>query len=169
MRNSSKGFLFESVGERRFERIPPTVNQGLRRKSSAECENMVMISIGKPFDMASLFKNRAILLWASVATIMLWISWEFWIGVFDFLTQLWAWRPATVIGLAMIFAPIILAYPTQYFLNVRRTSEAGVILVSGFSDYAQHKLLKLLVLVAFNGSILSGVVILLFGFDLISS
>ncbi|MEP4364049.1 MAG: hypothetical protein ABJQ71_18925 [Roseibium sp.] len=28
------------------------MNQELRRKSSAECENMVMISIGKPFDMS---------------------------------------------------------------------------------------------------------------------
>ncbi len=125
-----------------------------------------MISIGKPFDMSALLKHKASIFLSVAVVILLWLSWGFWAGLFEFISELWAWRPETVIGLAMIILPILAAYPTHYFLNVRRTTEAGVIRVSGFADFMGYGLLSLIVGVAYNGSILVGIFILFFGFDI---
>lgn len=116
--------------------------------------------------MPARFKCSRTCIWIAIALIALWLSWSFLTDLADAVVQLWAWRPETVVGLAMIIFPILAAYPTHYFLNVRRTTAGGVIKVSGFTDYMIHGLLALLIRLSFSGSVLAGVFILLFGWDI---
>ncbi|PCJ89717.1 MAG: hypothetical protein COA52_11525 [Hyphomicrobiales bacterium] len=94
------------------------------------------------------------------------LSWSFFVALSALISELWRGRPATVIGLAMIIIPIFLAFPIHYFLNIRRTSTSGVILVNSFYDYVGHGLLNLTARLTLTGSIFAGVFILLFGFDI---
>lgn len=85
--------------------------------------NVLMISKGKPFDMSVLRQNKASFIGLFAVLILLWLSWGFWSELASFIAQLWAWRPATVIGLAMIIIPILAALLVAVLFSPKRASE----------------------------------------------
>lgn len=116
--------------------------------------------------MSSTLRRKKLIFWVAVAVALLWLSRDLLHEFFAVFAALWAWRPEAVIGLAMIAAPILLAYPANYFLNIRRTSSGGARKVSSFIDYLGYGALNMLTQWAFGGSIIAGIFILLFGWEI---
>lgn len=117
--------------------------------------------------MSKLFTTKTILLTA-IFLLVLWIAADFLVGGIALATlvvaELWEWRPETVIGLTMILVPLVLAFPTHYFLEVRKTNHAGFIEVNGFGSYMGFIAQSIAVRAIGYGSFFIGLFILLFGF-----
>lgn len=116
--------------------------------------------------MSSILRRKKLIFWVAVAIALLWLSRDLLHEFFAASAALWSWRPETVIGLAMIATPILLVYPANYFLNVRRTSSGGATKVYSFLDYLGHGVLNMLTQWALGGSIIAGIFILLFGWEI---
>lgn len=67
------------------------------------------------------------------------------------------------VGIGLIIAPILLAFPINYYLNVTRTTAGGVIQVSGVWDYIGHGIASIAARLILIGSIFYGIYLLFFG------
>ena len=66
-----------------------------------------------------------------------------------------------IIGILLVIAAVLAAFPVHYFLNVRRTSEGGVIQVKGFTDYIVHGALNVLATCALGAMLIGGAYLIL--------
>jgi hypothetical protein len=66
-------------------------------------------------------------------------------------------EPWQVLGLILFFWPILAAFPLHYYLNVRKTNEAGVIEVAGFTGYMTHLALNLIARIGLPASMILGI------------
>ena len=74
-------------------------------------------------------------------------------------------KPMIALGIALVAVPCLLAYPVNYFVNVRNTSEGGTVMVSGFLGYIGHGLANLAATIILGGSVLVGM-LMIFAFGL---
>lgn len=138
------------------------LNQQVTQKARPQRQNMVRKTKGNPFVMSAILRPKTAI-FALITLVLLWLSYDAIIEISKLLERLWAWRPVSVYGLIMIVAPLLLAFPAHYFLNIKRTNHHGIIEVKSFSDYISHGFINFLVRIAFMGSFLGGVFLFLFG------
>ena len=69
-------------------------------------------------------------------------------------------KPLMALGIAMVAVPCLLAYPVNYFLNVRHTSEGGVVMVNGLLGYLGHGLANLAARIILGGNALVGMLMI---------
>ncbi len=68
-----------------------------------------------------------------------------------------------ILGIVLVVAAVMAAFPVHYFLNVRRTSQGGVVQVKGFLDYIFHGTLNLLATVTLGAMLLAGAYFIITG------
>lgn len=113
--------------------------------------------------MTALFKWKPIII-GLFGAIIIWSVWGVLSEIGMFIANIWAWRPAVVVGAAMIVGPIALAFPIDYFLNVRRRSIGGVVGAASATDYIGYVSATVFVRIVAYALIMGGIFILLFGF-----
>lgn len=114
--------------------------------------------------MNALVKRNTII-FSLIAVVTVWLFWGAIAEAGAFISATWGWRPHTVIGAGMILGSIALAFPAEYFLNVRKRASDGTIRVSGFADYIGHGTLTIVVKWALVAAFFVGLFIMLFGFS----
>ena len=115
----------------------------------AKADSRFPISRKLVIAFALITASVAVLMLYKVASYILWPMWRF------------AWEtPWQAFGLALILGPIIMAYPSHYFLNVRKTNAAGVIEVDGFWGYTAHLFANLAARIGFPATMILGFYVL---------
>ena len=66
-------------------------------------------------------------------------------------------------GAILSLVGIVLAYAANYYLNVRRTTSGGAIVVNNFRDYMKYNALKFVISTALILIILGGILLILIG------
>ena len=115
--------------------------------------------------MNALVKRNTII-FSLIAAVTVWLLWGAVAEVGAFISAAWGWRPHIVIGAGMILGSIALAFPAEYFLNIRRRGADGAIRVSGFADYIGHGTFTVFVKWTLVALFFVGLFIMLFGFDI---